>query len=86
MTSLWKPALGQLEARTVNILQIWILLDKSENCDNFENLTLKGMTETYANTNTLPKEWKDIARISNDIPNTYEVSNYNHWLVVSTRQ
>ena len=44
---------------------------------NFGNLTLRGMTETYAYTNTLPKEWKNKARISNDdIPNTYEVSNY----------
>ena len=44
---------------------------------NFGNLTLRGMTETYAYTNILPNEWRNKARISNDdIPNTYEVSNY----------
>ena len=45
---------------------------------NFKNLTLRGMTETFANTVVLHKEWKNIARISNDIRNTYEVSHFNY--------
>ena len=43
---------------------------------NFGNLTLRGMTEAYANTNIFNKDWKNVAKISNDVSDAYEVSTY----------
>ena len=40
---------------------------------NFENQTLIGITHDFGTTNILPKEWKKMAKISNVVPNTYEV-------------
>ena len=40
---------------------------------NFENITLFAVTDAYALYNQLPENFKDIAPISNVIPNTYEV-------------
>ena len=40
---------------------------------NFENLTLFAVTDAYSMYNQLPKNFKEIAPISNVVPNTYEV-------------
>ena len=42
---------------------------------NFENLTLLAMTEAELSYNELPKELKEVANVSELIPNTYEVTN-----------
>ena len=42
---------------------------------NFENQTLIGITEAFGTTNIFPKEWKKLAKLSNIVPNTYEVTN-----------
>ena len=40
---------------------------------NFENITLFAVTDAYSMYNQLPKNFKEIAPISNVVPNTYEV-------------
>ena len=40
---------------------------------NFEDITLFAVTDAYSMYNQLPKNFKEIAPISNVIPNTYEV-------------
>ena len=40
---------------------------------NFENITLFAVTDAYSMYNQLPKNFKEIAQISNVVPNTYEV-------------
>ena len=42
---------------------------------NFENQTLIGITDSFGTTNIFPKEWKKLAKLSNIVPNTYEVTN-----------
>ena len=41
---------------------------------NFGNLALRSMTEAYANKNIFIKDWKNNARISNEVSDTYDVS------------
>jgi len=40
---------------------------------NFENITLFAVTDSYSMYNQLPENFKEIAPISNVVPNTYEV-------------
>ena len=40
---------------------------------NFEDITLFAVTDAYSMYNQLPKNFKEIAPISNVVPNTYEV-------------
>ena len=42
---------------------------------NFENITLLAMTEAELSYNELPKDLKEVANVSELIPNTYEVKN-----------
>ena len=41
---------------------------------NFENLTLIGMTEPWATASVLPTDWKNTAKVSSAVKDTYEVS------------
>ena len=41
---------------------------------NFENITLTGMTEAELTFNQLPNDLHNVANISENIPNAYDVS------------
>ena len=53
--------------------------DFLERRGNLGNITLRGMTEAYDTANIFIKDWKKFARISNDISEAYEVSNFCRW-------
>ena len=56
---------------------IWDVSKKTnilERRGNFENLTLIGMTDAWATSTFLPKEWEKMAKVSTIVKDAYEVS------------